>query len=562
MLAALAGVLAGCGGPEARRRQGTFGVPDTTAETTDGRPTVGDPTTVDDPGTTIRGVDPGKRIAVPDAARRAVTSEPGPARQFVLTERTLTTTRASGRLTAGFLEPPSPAGPARLWIRFTNSSGRRGPFDFGPSPPFSHYWATRVGGRPDERAFLLVPDDDRPFPYEGVVPDVRTEGRWVAADRLGTPEGSVEEYTISLDPGESIAGTYSLLVHPDAVPLPERGVYQFDGGFWTEGSLGLSVFRPSLSEPGTSRFDPGREVPPFRDGFPTRWYHRTSAQESATTFLRPGTERLRIDEDEAGLAVENYAPWTVRVGPWYLFKRHRGEWRRIAPWGPADPPDGVGPVMTRPVPPGGRVRRSFVPGGSTGSDPESYAPGLRVGGLGAGTYALRVRPVEVGGPGPDVPVAVDEDGPARGATGVRRVALAALLELTGPAAEVTLDADRVEVTRDGPTVTVRGEGRYGRKPAVGPELVVRRVEAAGDAPTLLTEQVNQFPALRNALAVFEDGVETVRVATASSRVRSVLDRLAPDADRLRFVHRDRAYEARVEDAVAPEGPDALADPGG
>ncbi|PSQ16654.1 hypothetical protein BRD00_10360 [Halobacteriales archaeon QS_8_69_26] len=544
MLAALAGALAGCGDPEARRRQGTFGVPDTTT-TTDRRRTTEDPTTV-------QGVDPREGVEVPDAARRAVTSRSGPTRRLVLTERVLTETQQFGRLTAGFLAPPTSEGPARVWIRFTNASEYRRPFEFGPSPPFSHYWATEVEGSNENRAFLLVPDDDRPFPYDGVMPESSTEGRWVGAGRLGTPDGPIDEYRISLDPGESIAGTYSLLVHPERFSLPDRGVYRFDGGYWTEGSLGLSVFDPDLWSTGGTRFDPARTLPSLPGATETRWYHRVAARTpTPATFLEPDAERVRIGEGETELAVENYAPQTVRLSTWSLHKRHGDDWKRIVPWRPRDR-EGAERTPARPLPPGERSAATLVPVGPDETDPDPYAPGLRVEGVGAGTYAFGIRAHDLDGPGPDAPVTVGQGDRENPFPGDDTVALAALLEFTGPAAAVTPTGDVVDVSTDGTTVTVRVDSVTTSDPVVGPELVVTPVETPDGAVELITEQVNQFPALRNALAAFEEGVSEVRVVTSRFRVRSVLDSLAPEADRLRFVHEGRTFEARADDVLSPD----------
>lgn len=549
LLAALSAGLAGLAGCQGMasdgRRKGTFDVPPTETPAGTDEPR----TTRDEPPETPPGIDPRTGREVPGGARRSVTGF-GSRRRLVVEDGPLSSAPEKGRLTVGFLRPPTREAPARLWVALTNASDGRWRFEFGPSPPFSNYWASPVGPLAEERSLLLVPDDDRRFPYGDLVPETPTNGRWEATDDLGTPTGPVGKHRIALDPGESIAGTYRLLVHPDAGSLPARGVYEFAGLPWTESSLVLSAFDPHFSDPGSSRFPADRSVPDLPGPGGTRWYHRAAGGSTPWIYLRPERERLRIGEASTDLTVVNDARWTVQPGDLHLYKHHDGEWRRIAPWESELRVDLGG--TTRHVPPGGRSTGRFVPARSTEFDPEQVGEGQRVGGLGSGLYAASLGPVETDGPRADTPAVITNagDGDPTTTPDGSGTLLAALLELTGDPVGLSFTGDVAEVSREGSTATVRVDGRFGGAPAAGPELVVRR----GGEPqvSLITEQVNQFPALRNALAAFEEGVGTVRVATAEGRVDRPLELLGPGSGRVGFVHDGRAYEATARNVLDPD----------
>lgn len=484
---------------------------------------------------------------MPPGVRRAVTTQLGVERRLVLPGGSLSTVQAGGRLTVGFLRPPTADGPARLWMGFTNATDESRRFAFGPSPPFSHYWARPIRGHDESRSYLLVPDDDRRFPYGDVVPREPTDRRWVATGTLGVPTGPVERNWIELDPGDSIAGTYSLLVHPDA-SIRARGTHRFAGAPWTASDLVLSDYRVALRYPGVSRFAPDRSVPKMGP-FGAQWYHELAgADRQPRTYLRPGSERIPIDGGSVELAVENYAPHTVTVWEWGLSKLHGGEWHRIAPWD-LESYDGAGVSGEPPelVRPGERHEFRFDPTGATRPDTEAVVPGTRVGGLGRGLYAVHYG-ATAGGPGADVPAVIEDTGTPRTEGGVRTI-LAALLELTGEPAAVTPTDDVAGVLRDESTVTVEVEPKFTRSPPEGPELVVRRAEGVRGSRVLLAEQVNQFPALRNALAHFDDGVETVRVVTSGFRVRRPMAALGSPDEPLPFSFGNRPYEARLRDVV-------------
>lgn len=549
LLAALSGGLAGLAGCQGvtggGRREGTFGVPPTETPSDPGGS--GDPQG-EGTETTPPGIDPHALPEPPGSARRAVTRSFGPARRLVLAGDPGSTVPAGGRLTAAFLRPPTGEGPARVWIAFENVADERREFVFGPSPPFSHYWARRADDPHGRRAFLLVPDDDRRFPYDGVVPEATTDGRWEAADRLGTPTGPVDQHRIALDPGESITGTYSLLVHPYTGPLPERGTYRFDGAPWTQSKLAMALYDPSLADPGESRFRADHPVGLLPGHGETRWYHRVAAAEDPPgVFLRPERERVEIGEESVEFALENYTVGTVRAPDWYLFKRHGDDWREI---GPRGDPALEGERLRRSIPPGGRHLAGFSPFRSSAPDGGFARPGSRFVGLGGGTYAVRFDGVGSPETDPAGTVVVEDvdDRERTTADWPTGPAPAALLELVGPPAELAPTRDVAETTREGSTVTVRVDARFGGDPADGPELVVHRA-GPGRGRDLITEQVMQFPALRNALTAFEEGVETVRVVTSGYRARAPVASLAEGGDGFALVYGGNRYEVVARDVV-------------
>jgi hypothetical protein len=135
--------------------------------------------------------------------------------------------------------------PARLSIRFTNTSGRKRTFEFGGTPPFSSFHGTVVGGNAQ---MILVPDD---YEYVGivsydggavetVVPSQPIGGCWKAKNRIIGNDILVDR---ELNPGESIRMTYTVLAHHENDSCLESGEYRFvSQNYFSNGSSwGLTV---------------------------------------------------------------------------------------------------------------------------------------------------------------------------------------------------------------------------------------------------------------------------------------------------------------------------------
>ena len=187
------------------------------------------------------------------------------------------------------------------------------------------------------------------------------------------------------------------------------------------------------------------------------------------------------------LANETDATFSTNFYDWSLWKRVDGEWHHIVP-------DMVQEPLMH-LSPGDSHAWELTAEHEQLANPSRYYLSWEnagtVGGLGGGEYAFTVSGWFQGG---------DHD--ATTAFGV-------LLEFDAP--ELTLEptARVTGSTRDGDTVTVRGEGSDSEdaRPA---EFVLSRVDDASDPRTLIPEQAVHDYRLRNTLPYFEQGVERVR----------------------------------------------------
>ena len=533
LLAALgAGALsatAGCGGLAGDDpRRTPFEVPTTTSSTTT--------ETVANGATRV----PADESPLPSGARRSVTSGLDD-RRLTLFGGAAAVAPPETQVAAGFLAPPSETSPARVAVAVTSLGGERRSVEFGFTPPFSAYYATRVTPGvtlPEDtgRRYLLVPAERSP--YGDRTPDAPTDRGWVATAPLGTPERSVRETTVDLAPGESLRRTYVLLAHPDAAPTDHEAVrFQAD---WSPVSVGLGVFEASLLDRGPSRFD--RSVPDL--GVRTRWFH----DGDGPVFLRPHGERL-VPPDGVTLTLENYSLTPVSPDAWRLYRLVDGRWHRIGPWVSADD-------TGRDLPPGTDAPLDLVVPrhGARPPRPRRQHDDLV---LGPGLYAVRYGSDTTGRVPPEAPLYVDgadrradpdvtQTTTAEG-DGGQTVDLeevyAALFAVAGdrPPLVPTEEVERVE--RDGDTVTVHVEAGFGVDTGGdGRSLVVERDPSPGDRRRVLLEQVYWFPALRNALAHLDPGVRRVRVATVGRRVRRPLNRLL-DGDGSRISYRGTSLVA-------------------
>jgi hypothetical protein len=522
MAAATAGLagIAGCQelvpiGSDSERAN-TYDVP--TREPTD-RPT----TQTTEAGSGIPGVNPGPQSDAVERTTRSVLRELSPSRRLVLFCRPGTASSTDGRYTVGFASPPTSGSPGTVYVQFTATADSTREYEFGPSPPFSNYRARPVDDPSEDRGFLLVPNDGRPFPYGDLIPETPRDGRWVATGGAGAPEGDPETGPVTMAPGESILGKYALLQPRDAGALPERWEYRFDTAPWSELELGFSLWDPDLASKPISRFTDAE--PPFPAAEGTEWFHR-SYPDRPRVYVEPLRERVEFGT--AGASFDNYAAVPASVDRWALAKAQDGAWRPIGPPDPRGKLEGtVAPGTTRQVEFAVEddVRTATVNNPRTmrttftGLRPGVYAVGFSVGGIPESptrNVPLRIDP---GGP-----AGTGRDGSPRGPPGL----YAALIEIVGDLAELTptVDANVVERADGVVTVELTPEGLEFDRDRKEKLVVVRG--APGDPPRLILEQVMQYPALRNALAYVEPGVKRVEVVTAPRLARQPVEFLELD----------------------------------
>jgi len=292
----------------------------------------------------------------------------------------MSTTPAGGRLTAGFVVPPSESNPGRVWIGFENVTDERREFEFGPTPPFSNYWASSDG---HQRTLLLVPDDGRRFPYGDLIPDEPTDGQWVTKRHLGKPTGSVGGRLVELEPGESLIGEYALLVHPDGVDRDPPAVHSFEAS-GAPTTLGMAEWTRRAVTPGPSRFEAGRTPPQLPTGDRTDWFHAARNAAITRPFLEPGVETLEPPA-ETTLFLRNPSFDVLTARSATLFERDEGGWRRVGSWEPLDDRD----PAREPERDRGRDRnrqgRWVAPGQTTRARLNVQAAGDNEGGEGPGT---------------------------------------------------------------------------------------------------------------------------------------------------------------------------------
>ncbi len=537
--------------PGARRT--TFGVPPTETSTTDGTTAEGyDPPT----GTTDRdtpvvrppeAVRQGQDLSPPGDLTRAVETQVGPPRRMVLANRPLGGVPSGFQLVAGFLGTATRQSPARLWIGVQNATDADRVVEFGPTPPLSTYRGDPgdpVGTSTDPPPHLvLVPGTESLYPVSEVVPDRPTDGCWAVT---GTPAGRAppaEPGATLLEPGEAIAGEYLVLsATPDGC-LPERERYQFGDGSGV--GLLVSVWSPRTAAPASSRFD--RSVPSLPGEDRTRWFHE--ATPDTTVYLEPSAERVELPAARVEFSLRNFSATTLSINPaeWVLYKFHGGEFKRVGPWAFSLPLTFVGPGDEHAIELGIEKRPGDLSGSSADdaeersgasaddSDERSGASAVnRMAGIGPGLYAVQHGTSGVD-PGTDGPLVV---GLESGSETVERpqAVYAALLRVVGDALELTPTRDVERTKREGDRLTVYVDVGAERDPDT---LVVRRVGPGTDPEAeLITEQVFQAPALRNALAYLRADPDrsTVHVHTSEYAVRTPLRRFGPDdgTDRLRF----------------------------
>lgn len=345
-------------------------------------------------------------------------------------------------------------------------------------------------------SLALVPIDRNDV--ADVRPELVREGSyWRLADTFSPGV----EGPLRVEPGGSIVATFAVVGGPRTVRRPP-GTYQFDS---YENGVSFAVWNTERPGPRWESRFAGESVPPPSDRT-VRWFHE--ADPSTRVYVEPSTERTTLP----GLVdfhLFNRSTEDPGCGGWGLFKRHDGEWFRINPRSAY-----LGSVC-RLVTPGSTVEWSLR--AYHGDPVPSEDEGLAVGHLGGGRYAITAGY----GDGTD-------------ATG-------ALFEVEAPPVAIGSDGDVTKV-RDGPEVRIEGDLAPHQDPAA--TVALTRTDA-DPTERLIAEQLLQPRnwGLRNALAFFEPGVESVAFRAAE---RPPVARSSFETTPKRIAFEGRTYEVSVE----------------
>jgi len=200
----------------------------------------------------------------------------------------------------------------------------------------------------------------------------------------------------------------------------------------------------------------------------------------ARSATLPATRIFTLDN-------ETNATFTTNPYGWSLWKRVDGTWHHLVP--------DVMPEPAMLLEPGGSYDWELSAEHEQPPDPEaryfSWDSSGTVGGLGGGEYAFTV------------------DGWFEGGSYEAKTVFGVLLQFDAPKLELEPTVRVTGHSRDGHTVTVRGEGSDSED-ARKAEFVLERVEEASDPRELIPEQAVHDYRLRNTLPYFEQGVERVR----------------------------------------------------
>ena len=389
--------------------------------------------------------------------------------------------RINGRVRAtyGISEPATADSPAVVHALVENGGGFERTFALRRIPGFWNPPSAR--GEDDRGTVYLAPTENHDLAES--VPEVRRDeaGRWRLADdgREWLPE------RLTLEPDEAVLGEYHLVASDDADDPPlvadeYRFLYQGEG-------FTVSVWETDAPGPesGSTFEDP--QVPPLPNAETVAWYHEANA--GTEVYLQPSDERV-----EAPACIEyelrNRSDERIAGNPydWTLYKLDDGEWFRIAPWFINQP-------LAR-IPPGDSDESELS---LFHSDPMACEDGRGVGHLGGGRYAYRVG--------------FGREGETH----------AALLDLEAPAVSPTPDDD-AEIERDGDEVVVTTPVWNDEEHPPDAELVFERTDRDPDR-RLVAEQLFRRPmrGYRNALPLFEDGVERVVLRTDRHVVGDTVD---------------------------------------
>ena len=329
-----------------------------------------------------------------------------------------------------------------------------------------------TGRSDDGETVYLTPAEDHPLAETPPGYERDGDGRW----RLEAVGDDWFPETITLAGEETVVGEHYLLGHHgyDDAPI-DAGRYDFR---WRGNGFIIAVWETDAPGPnGTSTFD-GGSVPDLPNEDELAWFHEATPTTEA--YLEPDVESVTAPA-KVSFGLVNRSRESMGGNPyrWRLYKLEDGEWFPIAPWGWEDPYAAVEP---------GDVDETAL--FLYDDDPIERGGERTVGHLGGGRYAYTVD--------------YSRDGETH----------AALLDLEAPSLEVEPEADAA-IEDEGEKVVVELPNYAdARRPAT---VIVTRSDTDVDEvdERLIPEQLPRRPfrGFRNAIPLFDDGVETVRVKT-------------------------------------------------
>lgn len=400
--------------------------------------------------------------------------------------------------------------PPRLVASLENANSFENTFRLGWTPPFGRLVSDiphppadsyHTGDLTYRSSLVFVPTAkhdlvDRP---PSIARD--DDGLW----RADTALGEWLPKTVRLQPGERVTGEYWLVGHPDGVGRGRpTGIYEFSRG--GEGSVRIAVWDTMNPGPTTPSQFAGRDLPRLAEERSVAWFHH--AEESSPSYVSPSTERTSLPA-KIDFTFINRSKSETSCGHWDLYKLVDDDWYHIGPYFQTGD--------CRVLSPGSAKRwtlHAYHGKGLPCTDAAVY------GFLGAGEYAA------VAGYGHET----DRS--------------AALVELTGQPVKIVPTEDVVSQRDDGLITVTDPRWEDGEDPASA-TLTVTRVSAA--PITVIPEQVmrNRFQGLRNTIAFFEDGIETVILRT-DERIADRVVGYDNDARRFKVESLDQAFEVRID----------------
>ena len=412
-------------------------------------------------------------------------------------------------VTLGFTGSPTRDEPATLYVRLQVLESADAPVDLpvGATPPLSAYRGVHDPENGSERPMFLVPRRASAS-FDALVR--RDQACWRPKLPVGPEDATAGTRTLS--PGESVAREYYLVTPWANDRCLQPGTYLFEAAAgWR-----FSVCPFDRDPPGDSA-NAGVAAPSLPGFDSTRWYH--DAGPDSELYLEPRSEQVGLPSTTARFAFRNqtYRRLVFDEHAWALFKLANDRWYPIAPLSGA---------------PGGSTAAALLPGNdaelalSLTTDPDAAADDDRraIGGLGEGRYAV-AYPATLSPPGP-------------GNDGLRPTA--ALFTVVGnpPRVDATGAVDHV-TDRDG----VRHLYTTPDESAVA-TLRLDAVDDPGDAERLLTEQVLQRDALRDAIVALRGApsdVDAVVYHTEPADIVQVVAWVDPGSNGLTFTYDGDAY---------------------
>lgn len=413
-------------------------------------------------------------------------------------------------VTLGFTSEPTPDGPATLYVRLQVLESASDPVELpvGATPPLSSYRGVHDPADGAPRPMFLVPRRAGAA-FDDVVR--RDQACWRPKLPVGPEDATTG--TRTLEPGEAVAREYYLVTPWANDRCLQSGAYHFEAAAgWR-----FAVCPFDREPPGDSA-NADADVPSLPGVAGTRWYHAADAD--TDLYLRPQAEQVGLPSATARFTFRNHSYRRLRVdeSAWALYKLGDDRWHPIAPLVGAR--DGTN---RRAVHPGETSQLAL----SLATDPDAVDDDDRraVGGLGQGRYAV-AYPATLSPPGPS------NDGvwPT-----------AALLTVVG-------NQPRVDATGAVDHATDRGDVRHLYTTPDESAVATLRLERTADATAataLLTEQVLQRDALRDAIVALRDAPTAVDAVVYHTEPNDVVRTAAwidPDSTGLTFTYDGDAYE--------------------